>query len=118
MNGLRGYELVLRATGGTSGRLRLTEISFDAGRGDDPFVGLERVPVIDMVRGRAARFVVRPGVVWQGRAYLGTFSFQASGRARGMFDVTVQPAPHTALVDSANRPIEVRTSSVARIFVR
>lgn len=85
---LRGYQLHLAASGGTRGRLELVDIEVEPAR--DPFRGrpdahIER----NIARGQMLSLLAEGSRSTPRRAYLATFTYQASPDAAGTFLIDV-----------------------------
>ncbi len=96
---LRGYEIAVQTTGGRRGQLELLDAQI-ADRSDFVLNGVENVKATDP-RGRVAGAAYSGGVSAK-RAYLGTFTFQASTDAVGAFRVTLKRGNEVLTLANSN----------------
>jgi hypothetical protein len=103
---LGAYEVSLEVTGGDTGSLNLEDLVIDKARPDYVFGTEDVVDAVDMVGERLGACLMDGGMMVQGPAYLGTFTYRASQDASGVFQVTVRPGIHSFLKDSSAETIE------------
>ena len=116
----RGYEIVLQATGGTTGSLVLEDILIDEERPDFVFNGLGPMSGADLPNARGMSVLMSGGVDSQTPVYLATFVFGASSDANGTFTVSAVPgdgATGTLAADSNADDMIVNITSAAQITV-
>ena len=103
---LRGYQLALEVTGGTSGTLTLESLSIDIN--DDDYVFDDPPSTVhiaeDEISGRLAAGLQSGGMSVEPDKYLGTFKLRASNDADGTFTIDLRPAD-TFLRNSNIQPI-------------
>jgi len=98
---LRGYEVGLTASGGTTGGLTLENIVVDTLRSDYVFAGLmSPFQSVDTSTVRMLNALAEDVAASQTVKYLATFKFRASADASGTFTVSARPDPDTLAVDS------------------
>ena len=96
---LRGYQVALSVTGGTSGTLDVETLSIDIVRPNYVFSGLSNVTALDESGVRLGGALYSGGVNTGSNKYLGTFTFRASSDADGTFTVDFRTG-ETLLRDS------------------
>ncbi len=95
VSGLRGYELALALTGGSSGTLEIDDVRVDERRRDYVFAGLKPLTAVDVSAPRIVSLLHEGSVDSATPAYLATFVYQSSRDASGTFQVTVVPGDGT-----------------------
>jgi hypothetical protein len=114
---VRGYQVAVEATGGSSGALVPFEASVDAARDDRLFSGQTAFPVADSRGSRIGGALWHGAETSAGRVYLGSFDFRADGLAAGTFRVGFRKA-ETLLWGTSAVPVPPDTSPGVEITVR
>jgi len=114
---LRGYEIGLSASGGTTGSLTLEDIVVDELRSDYVFAGLSPFQSFDTSTVRMLNALDGDVVASLTAEYLATFKFRASADASGTFTVSVRPDPDTLAVDSTSTKMTVVIVSDTQITI-
>ncbi len=119
---LRGYQVALDVTGGTTGTLSRESVTVDTrhadpqGNGDYVFFGSQSVTATDEIGGRLAAALYNGGVSSGSAKYAGTFTFRASMDASGTFNVGVRMAD-TLLRDSNIALIEAQATGIVQVSI-
>jgi hypothetical protein len=117
---LRSYQLDLRATGGSAGRLELVDIEIER-RKDAAFT--MRDDRFDAINLGTAQMLAglndNHGVTVERSSYLATYTYRASADARGLFviDILEGAAGQTYLVAPNDGKIEISTTTPAIVDV-
>lgn len=114
---LRGYQVALDATGGTSGKLILSDVNQDTARADFVFGSAQILNASDLNGGRVVGALFNGTTDVTSQKYLGTFSYMASPDAAGTFTVKLRVSEDTALRDSASAPIGYQAGSAATVRI-
>ncbi len=114
---LRGYEIGLSASGGTTGSLTLEDIVVDELRSDYVFAGLGPFQSFDTSTVRMLNALDGDAVASLTAKYLATFKFRASADASGTFTVSARPDPDTFAVDSSSTKMTVVIVSDTQITI-
>ena len=113
---LAGYEVAIEVTGGAAGELILTGITIDAEHEDFAFGEESSLTATDLTGLRLGAAVLEEeGVDVTGPAYLGTFSFVASGGATGEFQIAVRGGTASFLNDPQVRAMASQPGDCAVI---
>jgi hypothetical protein len=109
---LRGYQVALDASGGTTGYLLPADAQIHATRQDFVFAGLSSERTVDAARPSVTSVLPYGSVSAPTQHYLGTFAMRPSGDASGEFRLRLCMSDST-MTDSFGDPIELRASEVA-----
>jgi len=113
---LGAYQVTVEVTGGTVGSLQLEAVAIDTGRQDYVFSGASASTGTSLVGASLGAVLMNPGGwVFEGPAYLGTFTYRASADAAGVFTVSVRPELASFLNDAAGSVIEAGTEATALV---
>jgi hypothetical protein len=116
---LRGYEVAVDVTGGSSGSLTVETLNVDTQRLDFVLFGQSPDPLTptNLAERRLA------GALWSGgvivgpvQKYAGTFTFKASRNAAGTFQIALR-TPNCSLRDSNSQTLSWSAGSPAQITV-
>jgi hypothetical protein len=115
---LRAYQVKLTVDGGTEGELTLGDLRIDTDRADYVFSGLKEVHAADLSGSRIGGALVSGGVDALAPVYLGTYTFQTSAGAAGVFSVTVDSTSGASvLMDSKSMPMPFAAPSALMVSV-
>jgi hypothetical protein len=117
LDDFRSYQLELDVSGGSAGRLQLTDIAV-APRRDSAFPRSQGFfEAFNVDRGQMLRGLSGDGIAVTAEAYLATFTLRASDDASGPFAVSIRPDGQTFLVASNDGRIAVEHGRAALIDV-
>ncbi len=115
---LRAYEVKLNVDGGTDGELTLADLRIDTDRDDYVFSGLKEVHATDLSGSRIGGALVSGAIDAVAPVYLGTYTFQTSARAAGVFGVSVEMGNGTPiLMDSKGTPVPFAPPSALQVTI-
>jgi hypothetical protein len=102
---LRGYQVELPVSGGTSGSLVLEDISIDAQAADFLFHGLSYVSAFNESKGQMTAALSEGSAGASSAKHLATFTYRASNDASGEFTITLGTSA-ILLRDEGNQTVE------------
>jgi len=111
---LRGYQVSLTVTGGSSGSLNLVDAFVDSAL--DPFAGFTSYAATSADGTAVANLLDTGGIDATQAVYAATFRFRASSNACGTFTASVDLSD-VELIDSYSTPIGVNSATPASVQV-
>ncbi|UCE60085.1 MAG: hypothetical protein JSU63_21905, partial [Phycisphaerales bacterium] len=114
---LGAFELALEVTGGTSGELLLTDVSVDSQRQDYVFGTATAYNAENLTKGTLSNSLASGSVQVTGSGYLATYTFQPSGGASGVFNVSIKGGENSFLCEGDGTVQGVNVDDTALIGV-
>lgn len=114
---VRAYQVALTISGGTAGQLTTSDLWMDSERADYVFVGHEKLDAVDRTGGRMGGVLLSGGTGAMQRAYLGSYTLEASADASGTFTVNIRTADTSLVAATGSRFIEFASGPDAVITV-
>jgi len=113
---LGAYQVSVDVTGGSAGSLDLEAVTIETGRADFVFASASVTRGTSVNGASLMAVLTNPGGwVFEGPAYLGTFTYRASADAAGVFTVSLRPEPASFLNDASGALIESSTEGTALV---
>ncbi len=114
---VRAYQIALTTSGGTTGQLTTSNLWMDSERTDYVFVGQEKLDAVDRSGGRMGGVMLSGGTGAMQRAYLGSYTLEASADASGTFTVNIRTQDTSLVAATGSRFIEFASGPDAVITV-
>ncbi|NOT01721.1 MAG: hypothetical protein HOP29_13950 [Phycisphaerales bacterium] len=114
---MRGYQVAVEVSGGSTGTLTLEEVFVDDQVGDYLFAGRNAMWGGDLSQSRLANVLNSGSVTTTTEKYACTFVFRASNDASGTFSITLQTDDRTKLVAIGGQLFELDTVTNTQVTV-
>ncbi len=114
---VRAYQVALTTSGGTAGQLTTSNLWMDSERTDYVFIGHDKLDAVDRSGGRLGGVMLSGGTGAMQRAYLGSYTLEASADASGTFTVNIRTADTSLVAATGSRFIEFASGPDAVIIV-
>ncbi len=114
---VRAYQVALTISGGTAGQLTMSDMWMDSERADYVFIGHQKLDAVDRTGGRMGAVILSGGTGAMPRAYLASYTLEASADASGTFTVNIRTADTSLVANTGSRFIEFASGPDAVITV-
>ncbi|MFQ5590588.1 MAG: hypothetical protein ACE5HE_05450 [Phycisphaerae bacterium] len=115
---LGAYQIRLKAEGGTRGSLSVRDLTIERSRKDYVFGTEEIVDVVNRTDAILGAVKARGGTAVGKPRYAGTFNFEASADAKGVFSIVIEKGPAaTLLTNSVAQTLPFELGQIATITV-
>jgi hypothetical protein len=114
---VRAYQVALTISGGTAGELTRSNMWIDTERADYVFRGHDKLDALDRTGGRMGAVILSGGTGAMQRAYLGSYTLEASADASGTFTVNIRTQDTSLVASTGSRFIEFASGPDAVITV-